>query len=471
MIETPFAFPSYVRDSKKITRFATNLTFRCDRPLKSTTSPAHRCSFPIMKSLLAFVFLIPVLAQAADWTRFRGPNGSGISDTEVPLKWSESENLKWKAALPGPGSSSPIVAKGKVFVTCFSGYGPDGGGVDDLVRHLVCVDRSSGSILWDKKVKAELPEDPYQGFLREHGYASNTPVTDGKRVYAFYGKSGVHAYDFDGKKLWSKNLGKDSTRKRWGSAASPIVVGDLLVINAGEEARAIFGLDPKTGEEKWKAEGDSLAYAYGTPAMMKRSNGQEDLVLPVPGEIWGLNPASGKLRWFAETGITGNVSTSVTFLNDVAFVFGGFPRTARAAVRVKGKGDLCSDATIWEETRSSYVPTPIVHGDKLYWVSDTGYAMCADTKSGELLFQERLEGAQGGRSRGKPFYASPVLVSGNLYAVSRTGGTFVIEAKPKFKLLAQNKLADDESQFNGTPAVCEGNLFLRSDAALYCIGK
>lgn len=167
------------------------------------------------------------------------------------------------------------------------------------------MDQKSGKVEWTKSVKAKMPEDSYNGFLTEHGYASNTPVADGTNVYAFFGKSGVYAWDFTGKELWNKRLGSESTSKRWGSAASPILVGDLLVVNAAEESRAIYGLDKLTGEEKWKAEADTLAYAYGTPVLMNK----DDLVIAAPGEIWGLNPASGKLRWWAETGISTGSAT------------------------------------------------------------------------------------------------------------------------------------------------------------------
>ena len=410
-------------------------------------------------------------ALAEDWTRFRGPNGQGIVDARVPTEWSAEKNMKWKRELPGAGSSSAVVADGKVFVTCFSGVGEGASDTSKLVRHLVCVDRKSGEILWEKKVANEVREDPYEGFIKEHGYASNTPVLHDGKVYAFFGKSGIYAYDFDGEELWNKSLGTGSTRRRWGSAASPIVVGDVLIVSAAEEALTVFGLDLKTGEEKWKAEGDSLEMAYGTPAVMENAEGRKDLVLGVPGEVWGLNPETGKLRWFIESSITGNVSPSPVIGGGRTYIFGGYPSLRRIGVRVDGaKGELPDDRILWDDKQSSYVPTAVLFDDYLYWASDSGYACCASAETGEEVYKERLD-AQVSGSRGKPFYAAAVVADGKVIAVSRRGGTFVFEAKKEFKLLAHNKIEGDDSQFHGTPALSDGQIFLRSDKALYCIGE
>lgn len=224
---------------------------------------------PIYPTLLAAV--AGGALAAAEWPGFRGPNGSGLADSTVqpPVTWSDGQNIKWQAPMPGPGSSSPIVWGGRVFITCYSGYGDgsDGGSPDKLRRHLICLERQSGKILWDAAVPAELPEDPFTGYLTEHGYASSTPVTDGERVYVFFGKTGALAFDFEGKQLWKVNLGKESSNRRWGSGASPILYQNTLIVNAAEEGRAIYALDKVTGEEAWKAEGNSLELCFGTPAL------------------------------------------------------------------------------------------------------------------------------------------------------------------------------------------------------------
>ena len=411
-------------------------------------------------------------AATAEWPQFRGPNGSGIAadDAQPATTWSDSQNIKWKVALPGSGSSSPIVSGERVFVTCYSGYGDgsSGGSPDKLLRHLICLDRQTGKVLWDRSVPAELPEDTFNGFIAEHGYASSTPVTDGERVYVFFGKTGALAFDLEGKQLWRVNLGHQSSNRRWGSGASPVLYQNKVIVNAAEEGRAVFALDKLTGQEVWKAEADSLELCFGTPVLVDGKGGSADLVLAVPGELWGLSPDTGKLRWFADTGIDGNVSPSVVAADGVIYSTGGYPRLGSVAVRAGGKGDVTQTNILWSSQNASYVPTPVVHNGHLFVVSDQGFATCLEANTGTLVYKERVPGSSTGRS-GRPFYASPVLANGKIYAVSRRSGTFIIEAKPDFKLVAQNTLSGDDSDFNATPAIVGRQLFLRSNRMLYCI--
>ena len=191
--------------------------------------------------------------MAGDWARFRGTNGSGINtdDKPLPLEWGDTKNLAWKVDLPGPGHSCPIVVGERVFVTCWSGYGvsrEEPGDQSQLKRHLLCIDRTSGKVLWDKSVPAVLPEDTYRGMFAEHGYASHTPVSDGKLVYAFFGKSGVFAFDMDGNERWHKLVGSDTDRRGWGTASSLILYKDLLIVTAAIESRTIFAFNKNTGE-------------------------------------------------------------------------------------------------------------------------------------------------------------------------------------------------------------------------------
>jgi outer membrane protein assembly factor BamB len=416
-----------------------------------------------------FCFLLSTFAGGGDWPRFRGPNGTGIApDTGAPTAWSDTKNLQWKTALPGPGSSSPIVSGERVFVTCYSGYG-DGsaeGAMENLKRHLVCLDRQTGKILWDSVVAAEMPEDAYSGFLTEHGYASSTPATDGKRVYVFFGKTGALAFDLDGKQLWKVNLGRQSSGRRWGSAASPIVLGDRVIVNAAEEGRAVFALDAATGKEIWKADADTLELCYGTPVVMEQG-GRTDLMIAVPGELWAMNPDTGKLRWFAETGIGGNVSPSAVVDGSVAFVTGGYPQMGTTAIRGGGKGDVTATNVLWSSRTASYVPSPVVCNGNLYYVSDKGAATCVDAKTGNVVRSEKIQAIAGG---GKPaVYASPILIGGKIYAVSRRNGTFVLEATPQMALVSQNTFGGDTSDFNATPAVSGKQLFLRSNCFMYCV--
>ncbi|MCA9240049.1 MAG: PQQ-binding-like beta-propeller repeat protein [Planctomycetales bacterium] len=196
---------------------------------------------------VAALLLTGAVAHAGDWTRFRGPDGSGVSpdNSPTPVSWSETENLKWSLQLPGPGLSSPIIYGDKVFVTCWTGYeagGDSSDDINDLKRCVVCVDRTSGEVLWNEAVDAVQPEERYQGMFAENGYASHTPVTDGQRVYAFLGKSGVVAFDMEGNRLWQTSVGAGEGMNGWGTASSPILYKDTVIVTAAAESNAIVAL-------------------------------------------------------------------------------------------------------------------------------------------------------------------------------------------------------------------------------------
>lgn len=432
--------------------------------------------------LLAAVVLFSIQAHA-DWPRLRGAKGDGIAEGSLPVKWSDTENLKWKAALPGPGSSSPIIVGDKVFITCWSGYAD--GTSDDvtkLMRHLLCLSKADGKILWDKTVPAAQPEDRAGGMLMEHGYASSTPASDGQSVFVFFGKSGALAFDMNGTQLWQTSLGTGSNPKGWGSAASPILHKDTVIVTAYDEGGAMVALDKKTGKEVWRAPAEGLNTVFSTPVVA-----DEELLLPVPGELWSLNPENGKLRWYATCSMTGNISPCVSVNDGIAYITGGYPTQGSAAIKLGGKGDVTKSNTVWSTNSASYIPSPIYHNGHLYVINDAGFALCLDAKTGAEVYRERvMESSSGGaggppgrggpggggrRGGGKPFYASPVLVGDKLYCPSRKNGTFVIAAKPTYELLSKNVIASDESQVNATPAVDGNQLFLRSDKALYCIGQ
>jgi outer membrane protein assembly factor BamB len=205
--------------------------------------------------------------------------------------------------------------------------------------------------------------------------------------------------------------------------------------------------------------------AYGTPALVNLGGGQAELVIGVPGEIWGLNPDSGKLAWYALTSLTGNICPSPISQDGTVFVFGGYQSYGSVAIRAGGQGDVTDSHVVWTSRTSSYVATPLLHENRLYWVDDRGQAHCVDAKTGQDIYRERLPNLEGG---GRPVYASPVLANGNLYVVSRRSGTYVLAAEPAFRLVAQNRL-DDDSDFNGSPAVDGGQIFLRSNQAVYCL--
>ena len=406
----------------------------------------------------AATFLVTLPGLAEDWSRFRGPSGQGLSSSKVPAEWTES-NLAWSAPLPGEGSSSPIVIDDRIFLTCYSGEAASG------QRHLVCVSAADGKLLWKHSVDAPSSEDSYRGYLTEHGYASGTPVSDGKFVYAFFGKAGVVACTMDGEEVWRKGLGQMSSNRRWGSGASPVLHGGILIVNASEEARAVYGLSTKDGSEIWKAPYDGLELCFATPVLVEGEGGVTEAVISMPGEVWGINADTGKLRWFCENSTGGNVSPSVTLSEDTFFTFGGYPQTQTNAIKRGGRKDISESHRIWNVRDSSYVATPLFFDGHLYWVSDRGQSFVVDAATGETVHRSRLSGLASG---GRPFYASPVKAGDYIYVVSRRSGTFVFEATPEMKQVAHNA-AFDESDFNATPAIVNNRIFMRSNEKLYCI--
>ncbi len=349
------------------------------------------------------------MAHAGDWPRFRGPNGSGVAadDHATPIEFGPDTNLAWKMDLPGEGVSSPIVVGDRVIVSAYSGYGYEPGDQLDLVRHLVCFDCASGRQLWTRRVEAVLPEDAYSGMgVPSHGYASHTPVSDGERIYAFFGKSGVHAFSLDGEPLWQHSVGTDSDPRRWGSASSPIVVDGVVVVTAGPESRSIVGLDAATGAERWTSPADGLASMWGTPAIAALAE-RTDVVLAAPGEFWGLNPATGKVRWYCRGVGDDGFNTSVVIAGDVAYAVEG-RSGGSIAVRCGGKGDVEATNTVWSGRDANRFGSPIVYRDRLYFVAN-GILSCLRADTGERLYQSRLPGGSGG---GRPTRRERLFVAG-----------------------------------------------------------
>jgi outer membrane protein assembly factor BamB len=400
-------------------------------------------------------------AKSADWARFRGPSGMGTSSqTELPLTWSNEENIAWKTPLPGPGASSPIVFGDTIYLTYYTGYFiPDspGGSLEDLKRHLVALRRDNGEPIWDKAVPATLPEEER---IRDHGYAANTPAADAERVYVFFGKSGVFAFDHMGGQLWQADVG--SKAHGWGTSASPVLYKDLVFINASVESDSLVALDRKTGDVKWRARG--IREAWNTPLVVTAKSGRDELVVATQGKILAFEPLTGKSLWSCDTGITWYMVPSVVAADGVVYCLGGRSGVASLAVRAGGEGDVTDTHRLWTSQKGSNVSSPIYHEGHLYWVNDSREtAYCAKADSGEIVYEQRLE-------RAGQFYASPLLANGKLYYLSRDGKTFVLAAKPEFEQLAVNQLRD-RSIFNGSPAVSGNRLLIRSDKFLYCVGK
>ena len=415
----------------------------------------------LRRTILAIpLLLLPTLLPAADWTGFRGPTGQGTSEEKgLPVKWSSTENIAWKVDLPGPGASSPIVVGDKVFVTAYSGYGikANEGDQKDLRRHLLCLNRKTGEKLWDKTFEPKLPEHNYSGEGAYQGYAGNTSVSDGERLYVFFGKSGVFCFDLSGKALWTANVGDGING--WGSGTSPVVLGDKLIINASIESNSLVALDKKTGKELWKTKG--IGSSWNTPQIAKTKEGPE-LVVSIQDWMFGLKPDSGEELWRAE-GVHRYVCPSVVTHDDVVYAIGG--GSTSLAVRAGGRGDVTKTHVLWRENKGSNVGSPIYDAGHLYWAEDGGGTMqCQAADTGAKVYQERFKPGSG------LIWSSPVLADGKIYVVSQHEGTFVLAAGPKFEQLSHNKFEDDDSRTNASPAVADGKIYLRTDKRLYCIG-
>lgn len=428
-----------------------------------------------MNRYLLSVALIVVCLQSAafaDWSAFRGADGSGIAvDAKLPTSWSEIENLKWKVPLPGPGSSSPIVVGDKIFVACYSGYGEskeDPGDMANLKRHLVCASLADGQTIWEKTIDVEVAEDPYEGFITEHGYASGTPVSDGKHVYVFFGKSGVFAYDLEGNQQWRQSVGTGSGPQKWGSGASPILYQDLLIVNASEESSSLVALNTSDGSVAWEVKKEEMGSNWSTPLLVEASSGAE-LVMGVSSDVWGLDPVSGDQRWFAATTEGRAKVSSLAANGDVVFSMGG-RETNTIAVKVGGEGDVTESQVVWRSKERGGIGSPVVYDGYLYWFT-RGVARCAAADTGELQYQERYKEQQQRRGPGGADYCSPIAADGKILFLTRNGTTYVIKAGPEYELLATNSFESDGSEFNGSPAVASNQLIIRSNKFLYCVGK
>jgi len=382
------------------------------------------------------------------------------ADKKIPTTWGQQKNIAWKAELPGPGASSPILVGKRIFLTCYSGYAVPGrprGEMSQLKRHVVCLQRDNGKIVWTRQVPPVLPDSERN--RENHGYATSTPVADDERLYVFFGKTGVFAFDLNGKRLWRADVG--SKTSGWGSAASPVLYKGLLIVNASVESGSLVALDKQTGKEKWRTEG--IKESWNTPLLVAGGNGKTELVVAIHGKVLGFDPSSGKRLWSCDTDIGWYMVPSLVTNAGVVYCIGGRGTGGALAIRLGGRGDITRTHRLWTLRKGSNVPSPVFHDGYLYWTHEKGTACCADAKTGRIVYQESLP-------RAGQIYASPVLADGKLYYVSRWGICYVVAAKPKFELLATNELGR-VGTINASPAVGDGRLYLRSDKFLFCIAK
>ena len=423
---------------------------------------------------------LTVNALAGNWPQWRGPDGSGISNEKnLPSEWSPTRNIKWKTPIDGRSHSSPIVWGNRVFLTtAIEGpvvpgakavkhvvegdkefLHPDSVGADR--KHtfkVIALDRETGKILWQSTA---WEGTPYDNRHRKSSYAASTPATDGKLVYAFFGTEGLYAYDFKGNLAWKTQLGNLGT-VGMGTGTSPILFGDLVIVQCDEENGAssfIVALDKKTGKEVWKT-ARKVQVSWATPLLVKTAT-RTELITSGTETVISYDPATGKELW-RHKGVESNAIPSPVANNEMVFLVAGFPAKIALAIRLGQNGDLTGTPNVpWKyEKGTAYVPSPIVYGDYLYLTTDRGILTCIDTKTGEVKYE-------GGRIPiPATFTASPVAFEGKILMTSEDGDTFMVKAGPKHEVLGTNSVGEP---VYASPAIADGRIFIRGEKNLYCV--
>ena len=401
--------------------------------------------------LLALLLTAPVAAE--DWPQFRGPTGQGhSSERGVPVEWSETQNVAWKTRVPGTGWSSPVVAGGQVWLTTTEASGSRGQG--PLSLRALAFDAASGAITVNVEVfRVTSPRPMHQ----KNSYASPTPIIDGDQVYVHFGADGTAALDTKGKILWTTKLSYESQH---GNGGSPTVYRDLLIISCdgnGGDAYVV-ALDTATGKTRWKTNRRRPAdQAYSTPLVIRVAD-RDQVVSTGAYRAAAYDPLTGEEIWRAsyDDGFS-NVPRPV-FGHGLVFLGTGFNTPTLMAVKPDGRGDVTRSHVAWTVARGApYTPSPILVGNELYYVSDTGILSAVDAKTGMMFGQYRLGGN---------YSASPVFAEGRLYFSSEEGVTTVLVPGPTLKVLATNRL---DGNMLASIAVSNGSIFIRTDSHLYRI--
>ena len=430
---------------------------------------------------LVALFSFTTIGSAANWPQWRGPDGSGIStEKNLPIEWTPTKNIQWKTAIDGRGHSSPIVWGNKIFLTtAVEGEAvpgakamthmnegqvflhPDSVGADH--RHtfkVMALDRNTGKILWET---VAWQGTPYDNRHRKSSYASSTPATDGKLVYAFFGTEGLYAYDYNGKLAWKAQLGNLGT-VGMGTGTSPILFENLVIVQCDEEngeSSFIVALDKKTGKEVWRTP-RKVQVSWATPILVRTAK-RAELITSGTEFVISYDPATGKELW-RHKGVESNAIPSPVANSDMVFLVAGFPAKIAMAIKLGGSGDLTGTPNVpWTYAKgTAYVPSPILYGDYLYLTTDRGILTCIDAKTGEVKYE-------GGRIPiPATFTASPVAFDGKILMTSEDGDTFIVKAGPKHEILGTNSVGE---AVYASPAIADGRIFIRGEKNLYCIGS
>jgi outer membrane protein assembly factor BamB len=428
--------------------------------------------------------------SARNWPQWRGPLSHGISaETGLPTTWGTGQNLAWRASLSGTGTSSPIVWEDWVIVTSQVGRSARAGdaahpqlarddralaerehpigdrqvdtteaATGDISLVVEAFARSDGRRVWEYRTKANgnLP-----AVHEKHNLATPTPVTDGQRVYAWFGNGQIVALDMAGRLAWTRNLGVEVApfRTLWGHGSSPVLFEDLLILLCDHLSDAyILAVDASTGKDRWKVDRGVNRTSASTPLVVRGPEGAE-LLVNSSQRIDAYEPRTGKLLWFTG-GPRQTPIPSAVFHDGRIYLSRGYRNSDYQAIRPGGRGDVTSTHVEWlAPSGASYVPSILYYEGLLYMTNEVGVVTCADAKTGKGVWRHRLGGV---------FFASPVAGDGKVYMVSETGETFVLRAGRKPEVLARNDLGE---RFIASPAISHGRLFLRSDATLFAVGR
>ena len=396
----------------------------------------------------------PAAAAGQAWPTWRGPLGTGEAPAaKPPLEWSETKNVRWKVQLPGLGKSSPIVWADTLYVT--SAVPGDAGA---LQFSLFAINRADGKVKWTRVLRQE---KPHEGHHPDGTFAGGSALTDGKRLYAWFGSRGLYSVDFTGKVLWEKSFGQMQTRNGFGEGSSVAVHDGTLVVPWDHEgADSVIGVDAATGAEKWRTPRDEPT-TWSTPLIVA-NGGKPQVVLSGTNKVVGYDLATGAVIW-QTGGTTVNAIPSPVFGDGLVIAMGGFRGSMARAIRIAdAKGDVDgTPAQVWTYTKDTpYVPSPLLYRGSLYFLKvNTGILTNLDAKTGAVRYTERL-------TETPNVYASPVGADGRVYVVGREGKTTVLEAGPTLKVLATNALDDATDT---SPALVDGEIYLRGAKNLYRI--
>ena len=419
--------------------------------------------FCIAAVALAFVCCIETAElRAENWPGWRGPRGDGTSlEQDVPVRWSGTENVAWKVPVAHSGHASPIIWGDRIFLV--------GTDLEKQERVLTALDRANGATLWERSVVRA----PLEKKHRLNSYSSSTPVTDGELVYVSFldeGQMFAAAYDFSGAERWKVRPGVFSSVH--GYCSSPVLFEDKLIINGDHDGDAyLIALDKQNGRTKWKTPRENHTRSYCTP-IIRDIDGRTQMVLSGSKCVASYDPRDGSRHWIID-GPTEQFVASVVYSHDLLFVTGGFPEHHVLSIKPNGNGNVTSSHIAWHHTGklASYVPSPIAVGDYFLVASDDGQATCLNARTGELQWSNHLS---------RHFSASLVTAGGLAYFLDDFGVTQVVKPGKTFEVVAVNRLFEaDNSKGNekeqdacsASPAISQGQIFIRTDKALYCIGK